>query len=95
MFVNLTISPLGLRFAYLTPKGVKDSINLTHTIFFYSFKVIDAAGKIPSGILEGDMMWTGSYDECLAVHAGRFDGKYCMGSLPLTDILVCLKLLKW
>ncbi|XP_069123540.1 nose resistant to fluoxetine protein 6-like [Argopecten irradians] len=53
----------------------------------WAIQLIDAAGKIPAGLLDGNMMWTGSYDECLAVHAGKFDGKYCMASLPLTDIL--------
>ncbi|XP_069123537.1 nose resistant to fluoxetine protein 6-like [Argopecten irradians] len=53
----------------------------------WAIKMIDAAGKIQSGLLDGNLVWTGSYDECLAVHAGRFDGKYCTASLPLTDIL--------
>ncbi|XP_069123541.1 nose resistant to fluoxetine protein 6-like [Argopecten irradians] len=53
----------------------------------WAIKMIDAAGKIQSGLLDGNLVWPGSYDECLAVHAVRFDGKYCSASLPLTDLL--------
>ncbi|XP_033734150.1 LOW QUALITY PROTEIN: nose resistant to fluoxetine protein 6-like [Pecten maximus] len=53
----------------------------------WAIKMVDAAGKIPSGLLDGNVAWTGSFDECLAVNAGKFDGKYCTASLPLTDLL--------
>ncbi|XP_021346367.1 nose resistant to fluoxetine protein 6-like, partial [Mizuhopecten yessoensis] len=53
----------------------------------WAMKIIDAAGKIPSGILDGNILWTGSYDECLAVQAGTFGGKYCKATIPLTPIL--------
>jgi len=44
--------------------------------------VADATGKIPAGILEGNIQDLGSMDECLAAKAdedsGTFTGKYCL-----------------
>jgi len=44
--------------------------------------VADATGKIPAGILEGNLQNLGSMDECLAakadVDSGTFTGKYCL-----------------
>ncbi|XP_062589906.1 uncharacterized protein LOC134251500 [Saccostrea cucullata] len=30
----------------------------------WSLKMLDAIGKVPSGIFDGDFMWHGQYDEC-------------------------------
>ena len=55
----------------------------TCTIFL---TVLDAFGKPGSGVLEGDLKWLGSYDECFAVQArvnvsgsmmSPYEGKYC------------------
>jgi hypothetical protein len=44
--------------------------------------VVDATGKIPAGILEGNIMNLGSMDECLDARADEdnetFTGKYCL-----------------
>jgi hypothetical protein len=44
--------------------------------------VIDARGKIPAGILEGNFMNLGNMEEYLAAKAdedsGTFTGKYCL-----------------
>ena len=44
--------------------------------------VADATGKIPAGILEGNIQNLGSMDECLAAKADEysltFTGKYCL-----------------
>jgi hypothetical protein len=44
--------------------------------------VADATGKIPAGILEGNIQKLGSMDECLAAKADEysltFTGKYCL-----------------
>lgn len=50
--------------------------------------MIDATGKIPSGILEGTVMDFGSYDECLKIRVNDpskysngkelFRGQFCM-----------------
>jgi len=44
--------------------------------------VIDATGKIPAGLLEGNIQSVGSMDECLTAKAdedsGTFTGKYCL-----------------
>ncbi|XP_033728064.1 uncharacterized protein LOC117314531 [Pecten maximus] len=54
----------------------------------WAIKMIDASGKIPSGLLEGNMVWPGSYDECLNVNVdGKFDGQYCTATLSLASIL--------
>ncbi|XP_035216417.1 nose resistant to fluoxetine protein 6-like isoform X2 [Stegodyphus dumicola] len=47
--------------------------------------VLDADGKIPSGIFLGNLLWMGNYDECLSVHTSYvvnasegFSGLYCI-----------------
>jgi hypothetical protein len=43
------------------------------------FKVIDAFGKIPSGILQGALKWPGEYSQCLniSVESINWNSKYC------------------
>lgn len=49
----------------------------------WAIQMIDAFGKIPSGVLEGNIYFVGSYDECLAVSVTNgsvdnpFRPKYC------------------
>ncbi|OWF53651.1 nose resistant to fluoxetine protein 6-like [Mizuhopecten yessoensis] len=61
----------------------------------WALKMIDASGKPPSDIVNGNQGWFGSYDECLSVKSDKyeygqtpphFNGKYCIVNLPL-DIL--------
>ncbi|XP_062589905.1 nose resistant to fluoxetine protein 6-like [Saccostrea cucullata] len=33
----------------------------------WSLKMLDAIGKVPSGIFDGDFIWPGQYDECNAI----------------------------
>ncbi|XP_062589908.1 nose resistant to fluoxetine protein 6-like [Saccostrea cucullata] len=33
----------------------------------WSLKMLDAIGKVPSGILDGDFMWPGQFDECNSI----------------------------
>ena len=62
------------------------------------FTVLDALPKIPSGFFNGNLMWTGSYDECVnqtaVVYLGQngtnatvptelFKAKYCRAGVPL------------
>ncbi|KAL3842202.1 hypothetical protein ACJMK2_020242 [Sinanodonta woodiana] len=62
----------------------------------WALQFIDASGKISSGILDGNINWIGSYDECLnltaVVYTGvnqtgerlfPFTGKYCQLGIPL------------
>ena len=51
--------------------------------------VIDAWGKIESGILEGNAKWLGNFDECLNITAGPdeslpdgFKTRYCSSAIP-------------
>jgi len=40
--------------------------------------VVDAAGKLESGILEGSVSWLGSFDECRNVSTEEpFQTQYC------------------
>ena len=56
--------------------GVGDEDNL------YALRMLDAIGKPPSGLLEGNTYWMGSYGECVRTEKVRngqlqFRGKYC------------------
>ncbi|XP_053691017.1 nose resistant to fluoxetine protein 6-like [Sabethes cyaneus] len=76
-------------------QAVVDSMRNSSTglwvfIFAY-FKVFDAWGKFPSGIMEGNFYDLGSYEECrkFAHHDERLEtisqirGRYCLLSIPL------------
>lgn len=49
--------------------------------------VFDATGKLQPGILSGNMVSLGFFDQCLDVskytYAGQINGKYCLGSVSL------------
>ena len=70
--------------------------------FIFLFTVLDALPKIPSGFFNGNLMWTGSYDECVnqtaVVYLGQngtnatvptelFKAKYCRAGVPLGPAL--------
>jgi len=49
----------------------------------WAFTMLDASGKLPSGILDGTLTDLGSFDECLDVRSdveatSRFVGQYCI-----------------
>jgi hypothetical protein len=44
---------------------------------FWSLRVVDAFGKIPSGILTRSLTDYGEFDECIQVNNPKFKGKYC------------------
>ena len=56
-------------------------------------QVVDAMGKPPSELLDYQLTWLGSYDECVAIHAqvnntygqltSPFKGRYCAAAFPL------------
>ncbi|XP_033763400.1 nose resistant to fluoxetine protein 6-like [Pecten maximus] len=59
----------------------------------WALKMVDAGGKPPSDILNGNQGWLGSYDECLSITSDKseydqqpppFNGKYCLVNLPVT-----------
>ncbi|KAJ8668279.1 hypothetical protein QAD02_009942 [Eretmocerus hayati] len=60
----------------------------------WALKMADASSKIPSGILEGNLIDLGMYDECLAVHGVWSDidvyGRHCMYKIGfnITGIMV-------
>ncbi|XP_021359994.1 nose resistant to fluoxetine protein 6-like [Mizuhopecten yessoensis] len=53
----------------------------------WAMKMIDATGKIPSGFMQGNLAWAGSFDECLGVRTETFDGQFCTATLPLSAVL--------
>ncbi|CAL1261973.1 unnamed protein product [Larinioides sclopetarius] len=56
----------------------------------WSMKMLDSYGKPGSGILEGNLIWPGQYDECISVQAPSkentslrgFQGEYCTFEVP-------------
>ncbi|XP_060603088.1 nose resistant to fluoxetine protein 6-like [Ruditapes philippinarum] len=61
----------------------------------WALRFLDATGKIPSGILNGNIFWMGEYDECVnstatimtgpnsSVPTHPFNGQYCKLGIPL------------
>ena len=53
------------------------------------FTVLDAFGKLPSGLAQGDLQWLGAYDECRSIKqtyiqrnvTETMQGKYCMTAI--------------
>lgn len=48
----------------------------------------DAWGKLPSGILSGNLYELGNFDQCLSINnfvqdAGAIKGQYCLASVAL------------
>ena len=47
-------------------------------------------GKPPPGLLDGNLNWLGSYDECLAidvhVNSSSFNGRYCSASATIPQV---------
>ncbi|XP_017074563.2 nose resistant to fluoxetine protein 6-like [Drosophila eugracilis] len=58
----------------------------------WAYKMVDAWGSIPSGILMGHLKDLGHYDECVRIDQaigsnGHVLGKYCRAQLPLQQLL--------
>lgn len=47
--------------------------------------MIDSAGKIPSGLLEGNVFNLGHYDQCMNINYKKLNGKYCLIKLPFSE----------
>lgn len=44
--------------------------------------MVDAYGKFPSGILRGNIIEQGDFDECLSIRdSGLFNPQYCLGMI--------------
>lgn len=54
-------------------------------IFFLFNSVVDAWGKIPSGILERNIFELGAFSECFRIERGQmhYGTKYCLAQLKL------------
>ncbi|XP_017003600.2 nose resistant to fluoxetine protein 6-like [Drosophila takahashii] len=58
----------------------------------WSYRMIDAWGSLPAGILKGHLKDLGHYDECVAIEqtlttGSNLLGKYCLANLPLQSLL--------
>ncbi|ELT93753.1 hypothetical protein CAPTEDRAFT_227362 [Capitella teleta] len=53
----------------------------------WALSMLDAQAKIPSGVLNGNFLWLGNYEQCLSVRAlgakneSLFRGKYCSAQI--------------
>lgn len=52
--------------------------------------MLDATAKLQSGMLVGNLVSIGHFDECIAVtdvqtHLGSFNGKHCLATLTWTN----------
>jgi hypothetical protein len=68
-----------------------------HPIFKPFSAVLDAQAKIPSGVLNGNFLWPGNYEQCLSVRAlgakneSLFRGKYCSAQIFPLALQVSLR----
>ncbi|XP_039252326.2 nose resistant to fluoxetine protein 6-like [Styela clava] len=63
---------------------IKSLVDLSVDAVFqqkYALQVLDASGKLESGIMMGNYKWDGLYYECLKVKKTKFDGKWCETTL--------------
>ena len=60
-----------------------------------SVSVVDAIGKPPSGLLDGNFKWLGNFDECIAITAMvndsgamsfPYEGRYCLSSFKIKQL---------
>lgn len=57
---------------------------------FILLSVVDATAKLQSGILRGNMINYGDFDECMSVKSGGYfedevvEGQYCLAQLSFT-----------
>ncbi|KAK3592293.1 hypothetical protein CHS0354_032683 [Potamilus streckersoni] len=60
----------------------------------WALKFLDAMGKPPSGISDGQLLWLGSYDQCVDAkalnNATMFRGQYCLADITMTGIVPSL-----
>jgi hypothetical protein len=38
---------------------------------------MDSFGRKPSGIMEGNFVWTGQHSQCVGINVPEWTGKYC------------------
>lgn len=59
--------------------------------------MLDSSGRVPQGVLQGNSIDLGNYDECVNIHeeleTGDINGRYCYSGLAIplrltnTDVL--------
>ncbi|KAH8407959.1 hypothetical protein KR222_005414, partial [Zaprionus bogoriensis] len=59
---------------------------------YWALKMIDSWGFIPKGILYGNIVDMGNYDECIGINqiiaeSHKIQGKYCMINIPIRSAL--------
>ncbi|OWF41722.1 nose resistant to fluoxetine protein 6-like [Mizuhopecten yessoensis] len=90
-FLSSLEAALPLLRANITQYNVSETC-LNHTEKFviglverqmWSFRMLDAVGKPPSALLNFNLNWFGSYEECKNITIPAFRGKYCSVNFPL------------
>ncbi|XP_047533374.1 nose resistant to fluoxetine protein 6-like [Vanessa atalanta] len=73
----------------LNPKKCEEQLDILINNTYLGMQFIDASGKIPSGILIGNLADLGSYHQCLSIQylADELEiaGKYCLIHVPLNQ----------
>ncbi|KAH8238144.1 hypothetical protein KR032_000126 [Drosophila birchii] len=68
--------------------------NDLRSLKMWALKMIDSWGSVPSGILTGNLIDLGNYDECLRIDQHSVKGKYCLARfaiLPNAPAFLSLK----
>ncbi len=52
--------------------------------------MLDSFGKLPHNMLGGDVLYYGSYSECVDILEENWNGKYCMSKIKTKNSLVTL-----
>lgn len=51
----------------------------------WAYQMLDSSTKIPNGILTGNLIDFGNYDECLSIVGNGFATQHCMASITIGD----------
>ncbi|XP_015839400.1 nose resistant to fluoxetine protein 6-like [Tribolium castaneum] len=58
---------------------IKTKLGDSEEAGFALIKMLDAWSKLPSGIMDGNLIDLGSFDECYGIEYNNIYGKYCLG----------------
>ncbi|XP_054712749.1 O-acyltransferase like protein-like [Uloborus diversus] len=69
----------GMNITTSCSKGMMKFLTGLRGMKVWAFRMFDASGKLPNGILNGNVNSLGDYDQCLSVKVpGHFNGQYCL-----------------
>ncbi|GAB1602612.1 hypothetical protein Ahia01_000540800 [Argonauta hians] len=80
----------------VSDKCCEDSITVLSSLLhkeMWAIQMVDAYGKLSSGVLQGDIHFPGSYDQCLSIKVPKsFHTKYCQLVVPTDQFNVPVSL---